>query len=223
MYATQQHSNTATQQHKDTVLRISLADDDVDFITLLSRTIAKQKNFKLVGKAYNGQELLLNIQQQYPHLVLVDIQMPVIDGIEATKLIRELYPTTNILSLSSYNEPEKISAIMQAGANGYIYKGGITNELNLAIDCILSGNEYVSQCANIKRKVKYINPNIFEDVEEIDLEIMRIIANGYTAKEIGKIIFKSDKTVEAHKSILMSRYSVSNTAEFVKFIVENLF
>ena len=203
-------------------LRISIADDDINFITILCQTIAKQKNYKLVSKSYDGEDLLLSVQKEYPHLVLVDIQMPIMDGIEATKMIKELYPITYIISLSSHNEPEKISAIMNSGANGYIFKSGITDELNLAIECVLSGNEYISKCAHVKRKTTYISPKLFDGVKDIDMEIMRLTGNGYSAIEIGGMVHLSHKTIEVHKSILMSKYGLENAAEFVRFITENL-
>ena len=202
--------------------RILLADDHQVVIDGLSSLLGKEADLEIAGKAVNGHQLLEILAGKEVDLVITDINMPEMDGIESTTRIREKYPNLRILALSMHDDPNYITSILQAGANGYLIKNAGRQEVLKAIRMVLNGESYYSQEVTRVVMENVRNPNGGNPVlSEREKEIVCLICDEFTTREIAEKLFLSFHTVEKHRKNIIAKLDVRNTAGLVKWAIKS--
>lgn len=211
-----------------TQINLVLADDHEVFREGLRSMLSRQQNINIAGEAENGKELLAIVEKCMPDIVLTDIKMPFLDGIQATRLLAEKYPAIGIIGLSMYEEDRLIVEMMEAGAMGYLIKNASKANIVEAIETVYQGRNYY--CSTTSQKLvnmlgkskfqqsKQAEKPVFTDKEK---EIIQLIYDQKTAKEIADIIFLSHRTVEGLKQKIMEKMGVSNTLGMVIYALKN--
>jgi DNA-binding NarL/FixJ family response regulator len=210
-------------------IRILLVDDHKIVRDGIISLLQDDPRLVIVGQAENGIEALDKIEKVEPDLVLLDINMPIMDGLNCAKNITEKFPNVKILTLTMLNEQEHIKNMLAAGAGGYILKSSGREELITAINTVMAGNTYFSEEVKdlimmdmIKRKTssgKIVGEPIPLTPREID--VLQLIVDEYTNLEIAEKLFISVRTVDAHRRNLLEKTGSRNTAGLVKFALEN--
>lgn len=211
-------------------IRLIIADDQVLFLKGLRLLISTFDTIELIGEASNGQELLELIAAKQPDVVLIDLKMPILDGIEVTKKIRTTNTDLKIILLSMYNEESIINHVMKIGANGYLLKNEEPAILKEAIEAVFEKgfyfNEYVSKALLRGVQQPKTKPTTVENPEvasltKRELEVLQLICKEHTSNEIAKELFISIRTVEGHRKSLSSKIGVRNSAGIVLFALKN--
>lgn len=210
-------------------IRILLVDDHKIVRDGIISLLQDDPRLVIVGQAENGIEALDKIEKVEPDLVLLDINMPIMDGLNCAKHITEKFPNVKILTLTMLNEQEHIKNMLAAGAGGYILKSSGREELITAINTVMAGNTYFSEEVKdlimmdmIKRKTstgKIVGEPIPLTPREID--VLQLIVDEYTNLEIAEKLFISVRTVDAHRRNLLEKTGSRNTAGLVKYALEN--
>ena len=204
-------------------IRILLADDHTVVREGLHALLDREKDFEVVGQACDGHEALELTATHSPHVAVVDIAMPTLNGIEATRRIARDHPGVKVLVLSMHVGEEYIREAMDAGANGYVAKGSAAEELVAAIRAIAEGHAYFSQdiplelIERIRDGVR--TPNPLDRLTTREREVLQLIAEGNTNKEIAALLELSVKTVEAHRANLMAKLDIHDTATLTRFAI----
>ncbi len=205
--------------------RIMLADDHEIVIEGLRRVLAA--SFEIVGVVSDGRELVEKTEELRPDLVLLDISMPSLNGIDAAHQIKKRMPSTKLVFLTHRADRDYVHAAFRAGASGYLVKQSLVSEMQIALDQVLQGRYYVS--AHLAKGVPFerFNPNrnpseLFgESLTARQREVLQLIAEGKTAKEIAAALKISPKTVEFHKAGIMEELGVRTTAELTRYALEH--
>lgn len=201
-------------------IRVLIADDHSVVLTGL-RQIVQENGFTLLGTAENGQELVAAAANLHPDLIVLDITMPVLNGIEAARQIRKHNPDVKLVFVSMHGDPIYLREAMLAGANAYLLKNAATSELPPAIRAVMSGKTYVSP--SIPRASEFANmadPSAFgKDLSQRQREVLQLVAEGKSGKEIAAILNISMKTVEYHKANIMDMLGIRSTAELTKYAI----
>ena len=209
--------------------KILLADDHVMFRRGIRSLIQRMENVEVVGEAGDGFELLRLLKEVQPHLVIVDISMPNLRGLEATREVKILDPGVKVLVLSMHKEREYLYHALTAGAEGYLLKEDADGELISAIDTLRRGGTFISpllsnQMADIfvdKCQAKGESRMLVGEPLTIrEREIVKLIAEGKSSKEIGELLFISSRTVQHHRANIMRKLSLKKTADLVKYAIQ---
>lgn len=210
-------------------IKILLADDHQMFLDGLCALLSQIAYVEIVATVNNGAQLLEKLKTIEGDLVIADLHMPVIDGLEATKMIRELYPSVKVLGLTMDNELETIQAMLEAGASGYILKNTGKSELELAILQVMKGENYLSQSisAQLAQSLFLKKKAVAEETSELDMlteretEILKMVALENSNVEIAEKLYISPKTVETHRKNLMKKIGVRNSLGIYKFALKH--
>ena len=210
-------------------IKILLADDHQMFLDGLCALLSQITYVEIVAAVNNGAQLLEKLKTIKGDLVIADLHMPVIDGLEATKMIRELYPSVKVLGLTMDNELETIQAMLEAGASGYILKNTGKAELELAILQVMKGENYLSQSisAQLAQSLFRKKMAVAEEISELDMltereiEILKMVALENSNVEIAEKLYISPKTVETHRKNLMKKIGVRNSLGIYKFALKH--
>jgi DNA-binding NarL/FixJ family response regulator len=201
------------------MIRILIADDHQMFIDGLRSLLEGSDDISVVGEASNGQKVVDLCEQQEVDIVIMDINMPEMDGIQATRELVKKHPGIKILGLSMYNDREYISDILKAGARGYILKNTGKETLINAIKSLYSGGNFLGEEVGKTLLNSFIkNPAhgyVVEKLSDREKEVLECIATGLTTHEIADQLFISKNTVETHRKNLLYKLKAKNTAELV--------
>jgi DNA-binding NarL/FixJ family response regulator len=209
-------------------ISLVIADDHEIFRDGLALMLSKQKHITLKGQAEDGKELIELVKLHQPDIVLLDIKMPRMDGIEATKLLSTGYPAVRIIALSMYDEENLIIEMLEAGAKGYLLKNADKQEILDAIEQVY--DDHVFYCRHTSAKLASLivnskfNPYRKKEVvlfTEREKEIIRLICLQYTAQEIGEKLFISKRTVEGYRTKILEKMGVKNTAGVVVYALKH--
>lgn len=198
-------------------MRIFLADDHPLLRTGLRLSLSQQNDIEIIGEASDGFSAVDKIQADPPDLALIDVDMPGISGIGATRILRESVPDMKILVLSSYNDEKFIRDAMRAGADGYVLKSVSTSELVRIIRCFCQGQSIISPylvnlTLDLKEKEE-VESTTEVELTEREREILKCIADGKSNKEISDSLFVSVETVKSHVKNLYKKLNVKNRVE----------
>ena len=209
-------------------IRIAIADDYKIFRDGLKVGLLNDDNLEVVLEADNGEELLQGFQTNLPDVVIMDLKMPIMDGMEATKIIKKKFPTVKVLVVTMYEDDKFIIHLMENGANGYLLKNTSAEEITKSIYDVHENGYYFNDVVNkalLKKLVLKGNlkPSFNQNVEftERELEVLKLICAEKTAAEIGKEIFLSPRSVEGIRQRLIEKVGVRNTAGLVMFAIKN--
>lgn len=209
-------------------IKILLADDHQMFLDGLCALLSQIAYIEIVATVNNGAQLLKKLKTTKGDLVIADLHMPVIDGLESTKMIRELYPSVKVLGLTMDNELETIQAMLEAGASGYILKNTGKTELELAILQVMKGENYLSQSISAQlAQSLFLKKKAVAETSELDMlteretEILKMVALENSNVEIAEKLYISPKTVETHRKNLMKKIGVRNSLGIYKFALKH--
>ena len=209
-------------------VRVFLADDHTIVREGLRLLLEAQGDLTVVGEAADGRETVRLVKQMCPDVVVMDIAMPGLDGIRATKEIREFCPVTQVVILSIYSSNEHIFQALRAGASGYLLKESAGKEVAEAVRSVHARRRYL--CRQITETViddymrKYETlpaKSPLESLSSREREILQFMVDGKTNTEIAKILSLSVKTVETYKSRLMEKLNIRDLASLVKFAIQH--
>ena len=210
-----------------THIDIVLADDHEIFRDGFRVMVKKIPNINLVGEASNGEELISITRALQPDVIITDIKMPVMDGIEATRQLSEMYPQTGIIALSMFDEDNLIVDMLEAGARGYLLKNAQKEEILAAVRTVYNKQTYY--CQNTTAKLAQMiansnyNPNkksikpVFSDKE---LLVIKLICQEFSNKEIAEKLNLSKRTVEGYREKILEKINAKNTVGIVVFAIK---
>ncbi len=208
---------------------ILLADDHVMFRRGVRRIIQSINDVEVVGEASDGFELLELLKKTSPQLVIMDISMPNLRGLEATREIKIIDPKVKVLILTMHKDKEYLYHAFSAGAEGYLLKEDADSELLSAIDSLRRGGTYISpllssQLADLfmqkSRPGSELAPISRETLTTREREIIKLIAEGKSSKEVADLLFISSRTVQHHRANIMRKLNLKKTAELVKYALQ---
>jgi DNA-binding NarL/FixJ family response regulator len=207
--------------------RIIIAEDHTILREGLRSLLSSDPELEIVGEAQDGQEAIRCVEKLKPNLVLMDLSMPRMNGLDAIKEIKKRSTETKILVLTVHKNEEYIVATLRAGADGYALKDSTHAELGIAIKNVLSGNHYISPGISGRviegylegrKPLKATSP--FETLTQRERGILKMIAEGYKNKEIADYLCISVKTVEKHRANLMQKLDLHNVSALTAFAME---
>jgi len=205
-------------------IRILLVDDHKLVRAGISSLLQKMQGIDVVGEADNGREALKMIEQLRPEIVLMDIAMTQMNGIEATRHIKKIHKEAKVIILSMYSNEEYVLQSLQAGASGYLLKDAATLELELAVRAVARNEVYLSPgvSRHVVESYKKRTSTEGQPVEQLthrQREILQLIAEGRTTKEIASILGVAVKTVESHRTQMMNRLDIHDIAGLVRYAI----
>jgi two-component system response regulator NreC len=202
-------------------IRVLIADDHTIFRSGLNMLLSTQDDIQVVGEATDGVECLQAAERLSPDVVLMDIGMPNLNGIEATRRLLERVPNAQVLVLTMHRSDEYFFQMLEAGASGYILKGAETDELIDAVRTVARGEVFLYPSLAGKLVQEYLKQLNFEHqgpaLSEREQQILRLIAEGFTSKEIGEQLVISPSTVHSHRSNIMHKLELKSRHELVRY------
>jgi RNA polymerase sigma factor (sigma-70 family) len=209
-------------------LRVLLAEDHA-IVRQGIKALLEEEADIVVGEASNGHEALDKAYELHPDIVLMDLSMPGMDGIEATRQIRERFPGIRVVILSMHENEEYVFRVLRAGASGYVLKRATTTELVLALRAVAAGSTFLSPSISAILIDDYVQRAETQDsgnealgaLTSREREVLLLVAQGFTNREIAERLHISAKTVESHRGNLMSKLDAHSRADLVKFAVDN--
>ena len=209
-------------------IKIAIADDYKIFREGLKVGLSADNDLEVMMEADNGEDLLKALEKETPDVILMDLKMPIMDGMEATKEVRKKYPTVKVLVVSMYEDDKFIIHLMENGANGYLLKNTEPDEIRRSIYAVYENGYYFNDLVNkalLKKLVlkNNLKPSFNQNVEltERELEVLKLICEEKTAAEIAKEIFLSPRSVEGIRQRLIEKVGVRNSAGLVMFAVKS--
>jgi two-component system response regulator NreC len=206
---------------------IVIAEDHAILREGLKSLLSSYPDLKVVGEAGDGLEAIRSVQKYSPHLVLIDLSMPRMSGLDAIKEIKRMTPQTKIIVLTIHSTEEYIVAALRAGADGYVLKEGDSEELLTAIRRVLEGKRYLTPSIStalidclLQRKEGSGIRSAWDTLTQREKEVLKLIAEGHSNKESADLLCISVKTVEKHRSNLMAKLGVHNAAALTAWAAE---
>lgn len=205
-------------------IRVLVTDDHAIVRDGICALLALTGDIEAIGEATNGREALEMVARLSPDIVIMDIVMPLMDGLEATRRIRKEFPETRVIVLTQYEDREYVLPVIEAGASGFISKAAASSELTSAIRAVYRGDSFLSpsiarllvedyrQMASTGK-----NKDTSERLTDREREILKLLAEGYSTREIAQMLVISPKTVERHKSNLMGKLNIRNRLDLFKY------
>lgn len=208
------------------MIRVFIVDDHKMVIEGLQLLLQDHPVIKVVGFALSGEEALDKIEKSKPNVVLMDINLPGINGVETTKKIKELMPQTEIIAISMHKESSLIKLILSNGAKGYVLKNAGQNEVIDAIKTVYDGKTYLDETVNeivinsISNTDVHKNTSTFPKLSRREKEVLGLILEEYTTKEIAEKLHISFGTVETHRRNMLIKTGARNTVGLVKLTLD---
>jgi two-component system response regulator NreC len=206
-------------------IRILICDDHTLFVEGIKAMLRGEASLDIVGEARDGRQAVNLVKQLRPDVILMDVSMPDMNGFDATRRVRDFDPEVKVLMLTMHDEEELVARCLEAGAAGYIMKDAPASQLLYAIETVRKGERYLSP--NVLKKVVdgYVkNTNrpktSYDRLTPTEREILKLLAEGLTVKEIATRLTRSVKTVEVHKQNLMKKIDVHDKAELIKYAIQ---
>ena len=208
-------------------IRVLIVDDHAILRQALRQLLELHTEVEVVGDAASGRDAVISTEKLLPDVVLMDMVMPGLNGLEATRQIRRRFPKTRVLILTGYMEDEQIIGALRAGASGYVVKRSDTEELLLGIQAVHRGNTYFSSAISDGDAVnQYLWQAKKEDgkagydlLTSREREVLQLIAEGYSNQRIAQELFISVKTVEAHKAHIMAKLHARNRTDLIRYAI----
>lgn len=210
----------------DNTITVFLADDHTIVRQGLAKLLEGEPNLRVVGEAENGREAVDKVGELKPDIVIMDIAMPMLNGIEATRQIRKACPSTKVIILSMYSHDRYISELFSLGASGYLLKSSTSTDIINAIHSALKGETYLSPSIShmviedyISLKKKSPQEDLYNRLSNREREIFQMITEGRSTKEISQILYISPSTVKTHRSNIMEKLNMDNISQLIQFAI----
>ena len=209
------------------MIKVVVVDDHQIFVDGIKVLINSMEGIEVSGEANNGVDLLDCLSKTQADLVLMDVNMPQMDGIEATKKVVEQYPNLKVLMLTMHDSTAYIEKLLKAGAHGYVLKNTGRAELQTAIETVMRGEAYYSAAVTqrimegLQKKKKLSNSLGDVELTDREKEVIILIAQEFTTNEIAEKLFISHHTVESHRKNLISKLQVRGVSGLVKYAIQS--
>ncbi len=209
-----------------TSIRIIIAENHRIVAHSIAALLNTRHNIEVYGIALNGNELLKMLDKNKPDIVLMDINMPEMNGVEATKAIDERMPWVRVIALTKVDQGVFVKKMFKAGARGFVSKNSPPEDLFSAIEAVHNGKTFCCQTTvngfikDESQNESGQKPEKKAAVTKCELDIIKLISEGFLTREIAEKTFTSEKTVERHKTNIMKKFNLRNTAQLVKMAVE---
>ena len=207
-------------------IKVLIVDDHTLVRSGIRSLLALIEGIEVVGEASDGKEALEKTRQLAPDVVLMDLAMPVMGGLEATRRLRKEFPRTQVLALTQYDDSEYVIPIIEAGARGFVTKMSAFSELAAAIQAAHRGESYLSSTAATALGAEYQQKipaegeqDSYQQLTDREREVLKLIADGHTGREIAEMLVVSPKTVEWYKNSLMNKLSIHSRTELIKYAI----
>lgn len=207
-------------------IKVLIADDHTLVRQGIRSLLALTADIEIVGEAADGREAVEKVRQLAPDVVLMDLAMPNMGGLEATRRIRREFPATKVLAVTQYDDSEYVIPVIEAGARGFVTKMASPLELASAIQAVYRGDSFLSPSAaailveecQLKTDSEG-EKDSYQLLTDRERETLKLIAEGHTAREIAEVLVVSPKTVEWYKTNLMRKLNLHNTADLIKYAI----
>jgi len=209
-----------------TKIRTLIADDHTLLRNGICALLEDEPDISIVGEASDGREAVRLAGQLKPNVVLMDIAMPLLNGLEATRQIKREHPEINVLVLTMYDNEEYFREMLEVGASGYIIKRAAASELVNAIRAVYSGEAVLSPAITRLLLEDYLNRDIHSERDDPkalssrEREVLQLIAEGKTSREIAEILNLSVKTVQSHRTNLMQKLDLHDRGDLIKYAIQ---
>lgn len=209
-------------------INIVLADDHDLIRAGIARLLESFGNISIVGHARDGQEAIAIVKKKQPDIIILDISMPKVNGVDAIGDIRHYAPQTKIIILSMHNKEYYIHDCMKQGASAYLLKDSAVHEFKDAIDYVMKGEVYLSPAISKTVVQEWLSTDTHRNEEKNRLtirerQVMKLLAEGFSNKQIAEILFISHKTVETHRSRIYGKLDIDNIADLVRYAIKEGF
>jgi DNA-binding NarL/FixJ family response regulator len=205
---------------KQPKINVAIVDDHQLFRSGLHFILENEPDLEVIIESSNGKQFLNSLKEIKPDVVLMDINMPEMDGVEASRLAIEKYPDLNILVLSMYSDIEYYNTMIDIGVKGFILKDIENKELAVAIRKVYNGGNYFSQ-ELLLRLIKNKPEGEAIDLTNREKEVLELICQGFSNQEVSEKLFISQRTVERHRSSLLFKTNSKNSISLVVFSIKN--
>ena len=215
-----------SQDHK---IRVCVVDDHAILRQGIEALISREENIEMVGEAANGHEAIGLVQEMKPDILILDIAMPKLNGIEVSKRIKKKFPKTKIIILSMYDNQEYIYELFSCGVSSYLMKETVASDLISAIRTVYKGDIYLSPSVSKKVINSFLSigqqdstkkASTVDNLTSKEREILQLIAEGYSSREIAGFLDSSMKTVDTHRNNLMKKLNIHRKSELIKYAIK---
>ena len=206
-------------------IRILITDDHQLFREGIANLLSASTHIEIVAQAENGQEAIEKDKKLKPDIVIMDLNLPVINGVDATRILHQELPKTKVLVLSMHAEKSYIKEALEAGAFGYLFKDCTYDQLIEAINTVYQGKKYLSAkitevlIHDYLSKEEEVHDNS-EELSERESEILKLMAEGKLTRKISDVLFISVKTVGTHKQRILKKLNLKSTADLIKYAIK---
>jgi two-component system, NarL family, response regulator NreC len=205
-------------------IRVMVVDDHTIVREGVRLLLEAQQDIEVVGEAADGQEALAQMRQLNPNLVLMDIQMPNMNGLEATRAIKQEYPDTHILALTMYESDDYFFQVLNAGASGYVLKKAASSDLLAAIRAAHQGDVFLYPSVARRLVSDYLTrvrsgeeKSSYDGLTDRERQVLKLVAEGHTNQAIAEKLVISASTVQTHRARIMQRLNLHNRAELISY------
>jgi two-component system response regulator NreC len=207
-------------------ITIFLADDHTIVRQGLAKLLEGEPNLKVVGEAENGREAVSKVDALRPDVVLMDIAMPILNGIEATRQIKKICPETKIIILSMHSHDRYINELFGLGASGYLLKNSTRIDIIRAIEAALDGDTYMSPSISRRVLEDYVSlrkkshkEELYSQLSNREREVFQMIAEGRSTREISEILCLSPSTIKTHRANIMEKLNMDNISQLIQYAI----
>ncbi len=206
-------------------IRILLCDDHTLFCEGIKAILRNEPALEIIGETRDGHQAVELVKELKPDMCLMDVSMPGMNGFDATRRVREFDPTVKVLILTMHDEEELVARCLEAGASGYIMKDAPASQLLYAIETVYKGEKYLSPVVLKKVVAGYVKNSqrprtSYDRLSGREREVLKLLAEGLSVKEIAARLNLSVKTVDVHKYNLMRKIDVHDRAELIKYAIQ---
>jgi len=207
-------------------IRVLIADDHTLVRHGIRSMLTLVAGIEVIGEAANGREAVEMTRRLAPDVVLMDLAMPIMSGLDATRRIRREFPGTKVLALTQYDDSEYVIPVIGAGARGFVTKMAAFSELTSAIQAVYNGDSFLSPSAAAalveecqQRTTAEGEEDPYQLLTDRERETLKLVVEGYTTREIADMLVVSPKTVEWYKTSLMNKLNIHNKTDLIKFAI----
>ncbi len=207
-------------------IRVLIADDHTLVRDGIRSMLTLVANVEVVGEATNGREAVEKTKQLAPDVVLMDLAMPIMSGLDAIRRIRREFPGTKVLALTQYDDSEYVVPVIEAGARGFVTKMAAFSELATAIQAVYNGDSFLSPSAAAalveecqQKTTAEGEKDPYQLLTDRERETLKLVVEGHTTREIADMLVVSPKTVEWYKTSLMNKLNIHNRTDLIKFAI----
>ncbi len=206
-------------------IKIIIADDHRLFREGLVNLLSDSKDIEILAQAENGADVIVKAKELNPDVIIMDIGMPVLNGVEATGKLLKDFPSIKVIALSMHSDKQYIKGMLEAGASGYLFKNCAYDELIDAIHTVHAGKKYLSDKITEIMIQDYLGkeesiPETDSELTERESEILKLIAEGASTSEISELLFVSVKTIGTHKQHLLEKLNLKTSTDLVKYAIK---